>query len=36
MADNIAMYLNDTIYKSLKTEVWTDDEVENYLRAKFS
>jgi hypothetical protein len=36
MADNIATYLNGTIYKSLKAEVWTDDEVENYLKVKFS
>lgn len=36
MADNIATYLNGTIYKSLKAEVWTDNEVENYLKVKFS
>jgi len=36
MADNIATYLNGTIYKSLKAEVWTDNEVETYLKVKFS
>ena len=36
MANNIAKSLNDTIFKSLKAEVWTDEEVENYLKVKFS
>ena len=36
VADNIATSLNDTIFKSLKAEVWTNEEVENYLRVKFS
>ena len=36
MANNIATCLNDTIFKSLKAEVWTDEEVENYLKIKFS
>ena len=36
MANNIATCLNGTIFKSLKAEVWTNEEVENYLKAKFS
>ena len=36
MTDNIAKSLNDTIFKSLKAEVWTNEEVENYLKVKFS
>ena len=35
MTDNIAKSLNGTIFKSLKPEVWTDEEVENYLEVKF-
>ena len=34
MANNVATCLNDTIFKSLKAEVWTDEEVENYLKIK--
>ena len=36
MANNVATCLNGTIFKSLKAEVWTDEEVENYLKIKFS
>lgn len=36
VADNIAASLNDTIYKSLNTEVWDDVDVNYYLKEKFS
>ena len=36
VADNIATSLNDTIYKSLNTEVWDDVDVNYYLKEKFS
>lgn len=36
VADNIATSLNNTIYKSLNTEVWDDVDVNYYLKEKFS
>lgn len=36
MADKVAAYLSGTIFTSLKAEVWTDEDVNTYLKIKYN